>query len=306
MDVVPSVQAQGHPCAFVAHDPAVRSYNSGMTRKGSSTYLATRVFNAADWRCDIVIHRFIGDPFDGAVERVCVLDLPMMHGREQFEDARLFWHNGRIFVAYTEGTYLRRPWVAVQKLALLRDDWSVEQHWTIAFGENSVGQEKNWQFFSHNERLHFVYSVRPHVVVELNGHMKVAQVWSTPTDIPAPVRGGTPPIRDGDRYVTFAHYHMANAKASRRYVANAYCFEPESPFRITGMTAPLITASGNDPLIPNPAYPHWNPYVVFPCGALRDRPADTWMVSAGVNDSRDALFKFKSLRFHEVSHSPAA
>lgn len=306
-DAVPSVRAQGHPCAFVAHSPGVRSYNSGLTRVGFHLYLATRVFNAREWRCDIVIHRIasglqIGDI---EVERVCTLDLPLSHGREQFEDARLFWHNGRIYCAYTEGLYIARPWIATQKLALLAADWSVEKTWTIAYGENSFGQEKNWQFFSHDERLYFVYSVRPHVVVQLNDDMTVARSWSTETDIAPPVRGGTPPIREGDHYVTFAHYHMNHATAARRYVANAYRFEAAAPFRITGMTDPLITASGNDPTIPNPAYPHWNPYVVFPCGALRDRSSDTWTVSAGINDSYDALFRFKALQFHDVQYAPA-
>lgn len=299
--MTPSVLAQGIPASFVRHEPLVRNYNSGLTRKGFHDYLATRRFNRDTWRCEIVINRLV----DGAAERVCGLDLPRAHGREWHEDARLLWHNGRIYCAYTEGQYWMRPWVAVQKLALLRDDWSVEKVYTIGFGENSVGTEKNWQFFSHNERLHFVYSIAPHVVVELDEDLSPYTVHATECSLALPYRGGTPPVRAGDSYISFPHYHVAHEARSRRYGFSAYRFEAAAPFHVTDITEPLIVASESDPTLPNLAYPHWHPIVAFPCGAQLNHREDnggTWRVSAGINDSYDAIFEIphSSLNFRHV------
>jgi hypothetical protein len=283
---IPSVMEQGINARFITHaDCTTRNYNSGMAVVGGKTYLATRYFNRAAWRCDIVINELNGME----AKPVTQLKLPRAHGREWHEDARLFWHAGKLYCAYTEGQYWMRPWVAVQKLAVLREDWSVERVVTIGFGENSVGQEKNWQFFSHNGHLHFVYSIAPtHCVVALDDDYMVIGAHQTESGLKLPLRGGTPPRRFGDCYITFPHFHVEHEGHARRYAFSALTFEAKPPFRVEGVTEPLIWGSEHDGVILNAAYPHWNPLVVFPCGALLD--GDTWMVSAGVNDSFDALF----------------
>lgn len=286
----PSVLAQGFPASFVQHEPLVRNYNSGLTRKGFGEYLATRRFNRDTWRNEIVINRLT----DGRAMRVCTLDLPRAHGMEHFEDARLFWHNSRIHCAYTEGQYWNRPWVAVQKLALLNDDWSVDRVVTIPFGENSYGTEKNWQFFSHNDALHFVYSMKPHVVVELGSDYQPRTIHTTRAVMAHQYRGGTPPVRVGDRYFSFPHYHVTHAKRHRRYGFSCYAFAAEAPFPIVGISDPLVVGSDDDPTLPNLAYPHWQPVVVFPCGAILNDQINrggTWKVCAGINDSHDVIFK---------------
>jgi hypothetical protein len=182
----------------------------------------------------------------------------------------------------------------VQKLAVLADDWSVEREIVIGFGENSIGLEKNWQFFSHEGALRFVYSVVPHVVVTLNADYKVASIASTQPAIADPLRGGTPPVRFGERYISFPHFHRECPGHSRRYGFSAYAFQADPPFAVVGVTEALIMASEADPILPNPAVPYWTPLVVFPCGALLHD--EEWTVSAGVNDSYDALFHFQHAR----------
>ena len=285
-DTVPSVTSQGFPARFIPHgEPEIRNYNSGLCLKNGDRFIATRRFDPERWRSEIMVKQ-LGD----CVYKRRTLDLPRAHGRESHEDARLFWHGGKLHCAYTEGQYWMRPWVAVQKVAVLRDDWSVEQVHTIGFGENSIGQEKNWQFFSHEGQLHFVYSIRPHVVVEMDDQFRPTKTHTTPTDAPENLRGGTPPVRVGDYYVTFPHFHVAHKERSRRYGFSSLIFEAKPPFNIAFVSDPLIHASANDPTIPNLAYPHWNPIVVFPCGALYQEDG-VWSVSAGINDSFDAIFE---------------
>lgn len=286
-DDMASITAQGVDAHFVKHEPGIRNYNSGLTRKAEKLYLATRRANPENWRCDIVVNRLL--PNDRA-ERICTLALPRKHGMEDFEDGRLFWHAGKLHLAYTEGHYWSRPWLSVQKLAILRDDWSIEQTVTIGFGVNSVGQEKNWAFFSHRDgRLHFVYSPSPHVVAALDEKYRVVESWATQPDGCQHLRGGTPPVHVGQHYYSFAHWYRPHPTRERRYAFCSYRFMDEPPFEIDGLSGSIVWASGRDETLPNLRYPHWAPLVVFPCGALVEE--DCWLVSAGINDSFDALFR---------------
>jgi hypothetical protein len=305
-DRVPSVLEQGLTAFFVRHEPLVRNYNSGLIQINGVQYLATRRFSRENWRCEIVINRLD----EGAATPVRTLALPRMLGREWHEDARLFWYRGKVHCAYTEGQYWQRPWIAVQKLAILDSDWNVERVITIPFGENSVGQEKNWQFFELDDCLYFSYALAPqHVVVELRDY-RPAATYRTDSGITQPLRGGTPPVRMGDVFITFPHFHGEHGGRARRYGFSALQFDAKAPFRILSATDTLILASEEDPTLPNLAYPHWHPIVAFPCGAQLN--GDTWTVSAGINDSFDALFEIphESLQFHPVSElragSPAA
>jgi hypothetical protein len=286
LDEIPSVTSQGFPASFVDHgEPGIRNYNSGLCLKDGARFLATRRFNHDKWRYEILIKYLNGV----AALPVRVLDLPRPHGRESHEDARLFWHRDRLYCAYTEGQYWQRPWIAVQKLALLGDDWSVEKVYTIGYGENTITPEKNWMFFSHDDRLHFVYSIEPHIVVELDDEMRVVGefVGGRTTDV-LPLRGGTPPVRMDHYYVTFPHFHERHSTRKRRYGFSMLCFEARAPFAVLQTSVPIIRASAEDATLPNPMYPHWEPLVVFPCGALYSD--GLWMVVAGINDSFDAIF----------------
>lgn len=287
MDEVPSVTQQGVDATFIRHphEPLVRNYNSGIIVKDGQRYLCTRRFDVKKWGSELIINRLDGD----VATFVARLALPRAHGRESHEDARMIWFHGKILVAYTEGQYWMRPWVAIQKLAVLRDDWSVERIVTIGYGQNSLGQEKNWQFFVHDGRLHFVYSVAPHVVVELDEDFKVRGEWRHHPMLRKSLRGGTPPVRIFDRYISFPHFHVDHPSRSRRYGFVAYSFEAKPPFTVLEVSPTLVLGSENDTILPNLAYPHWTPLVVFPCGALRS-DCGTWTVCAGINDSYDALF----------------
>ena len=276
-------------------EPGVRNYNSGLCVKDGVCYLATRRFNRDRWHYEIVIKE-LKRPIDRAgyltgfvAKPVYVLRLPRIHGRESHEDARLFWHRGRLYCAYTEGQYWQRPWIAVQKLALLRDDWTIEDVYTIGYGENSITQEKNWMFFSHDDQLHFVYSINPHIVVVLDDQMEVVKEYRT-FDVRSPdLRGGTPPVRVDDHYVTFPHFHERHPTRRRRYGFSMLWFEARPPFAVRHVSGPIIRASDEDPTLPNLMYPHWEPLVVFPCGALYSD--GLWTVVAGINDSSDAIFE---------------
>jgi len=222
------------------------------------------------------------------------LDIP---GEGSFEDARVFLHGDRHWIAFTEGFYERKPFLSVQQIAVLGPDWQPAEKITINYGGNGGGKrsEKNWVFFSHDGRLHFIYSIVPHIVVELGSDFKPVNEWRTDVPLNWPwgekLRGGTPPIRVGDFYLTFFHSHAEHREKNRRYAMGAYMFEAKPPFKITAISPVLLRASEEDKTLPNPSVLGWNPLVVFPVGAWQERDCGDaeFTVTCGVNDSFDAL-----------------
>jgi predicted GH43/DUF377 family glycosyl hydrolase len=290
MDRIPSITQQVR-ADFIRHSWAKgRAYNSGMIRLGESTILTTRHFNPTKGRCEIVLCVLNGRDS----KRIKVMNLPAPLGHEQFEDARLFMHGDKVMMAYTEGHYTRQPYVSVQKLVQLDEELDVERVIDIRYGRNFDKSEKNWQFFSKDGRLFFVYRISPHVVVEIDDDGNVVNEWKGKQQIHWPegeMRGGTPPMAMSDAFISFFHSHVPHPERIRRYNFGAYSFALEPPFDIVGITEPIARASGNDPEQPNPSVPHWMPYVVFPVGhVLLD---GTHLVTVGINDSYDALVRIK-------------
>jgi hypothetical protein len=77
----------------------------------------------------------------------------------------------------------------------------------------------------------------------------------------------------------------------------AYLFKAEPPFDPVKITRPLLWGSERDLILPNPSFPEWEPLVIFPVGLMRIEPKRDehlpyYLVTAGVNDSSDALLAF--------------
>jgi hypothetical protein len=284
--MVPSVTKQGFPAEFIQHEPGVRCFNSALFALNGLQLLATRRCDPRTLLHDIVINRLEGN----ITRQVCVVRLPRKDGRENFEDPRLFMHRGKLHLSYVEGRYWY-PGHALQQLAVLGDDFSVEQVITIPFGDNGVGYEKNWQFFVLSERLYFVYSVAPHIVVELTEDYKVKRRFFTQGRVPFMdlLRGGTPPQHIPGFFQCFVHFHTDHFSRNRRYGMCAYRFYDSPPFEPASLSEVLLRGSEEDPTLPNVAHPTWNPLVIFPCGIIKRE--DHWLVSAGINDSTDVLLK---------------
>lgn len=100
------------------------------------------------------------------------------------------------------------------------------------------------------------------------------------------IRGGTPPIRVGNHYITFFHSSMPWKKlpkygVRRMYFMGAYMFEAKPPFQIVAATRTerrLLSGTWNEPTVESV------PAVVYPTGAILD--GDEWFVTLGVNDCR--------------------
>jgi predicted GH43/DUF377 family glycosyl hydrolase len=113
----------------------------------------------------------------------------------------------------------------------------------------------------------------------------VTQTFQTDTHIDWPhgeIRGGTPPVRVGDEYISFFHSSTAWAKVHgamrNRYYMGVYAFEARPPFKVTRYSRrPLLIGTLREPSV------LMSPPCVFPSGALLR--GDQWLVTLGVNDA---------------------
>lgn len=204
------------------------------------------------------------------------IEIPEKVENEQFEDPRVFIFDGKIHCAFSSW---RKNWAYAPSLRLVRlnADWSYDADVPIPYGGNGAGTiQKNWQFFVHEDELHFIYDAKPWTVVCGDKVYKGKTLsWDYGT-----VRGGTPPVRVGDFYYTFFHSRLDHGRA--RYYTGAIKFIAEAPFTPAGMTqVPLLSATDKEPNL------RWAPLVSFPCGTIYRN--ETFIVSLGINDLNCAL-----------------
>lgn len=217
------------------------------------------------------------------------VDIKKTFDKEHFEDPRVMWHNGSIwlsccnFLIYPNGKWTG----AHQVLCQLDNGWKCARRIDVGYGKNSTslssqgGNEKNWLWFSHENQLHMLYNSDPFELSVFDDKLKAQQTWKTewPCNVWefGHIRGGTPPIRVGDEYWTFFHSSQDWCNKLRRYFMGAIAFEANPPWRMTRITTePILRGSKQDPWFPR------KPLCVFPSGAvLRD---GQWTVTGGVND----------------------
>jgi hypothetical protein len=165
--------------------------------------------------------------------------------------------------------------------------------------------EKNWMLFEHNGELWAIYSIAPHVVLQVtlgdDGPVLCHPAYQHEWDAQAytrrygELRGGAPPVRVGDQYVAFFHSSFIAHPWRHRflrllrqaptntihYVGGVYGFAAEPPF------APLWLHPS--PLLMPPLLPRrrqqLNPiveYSAYPCGAIwQDQQ---WLVTLGARN----------------------
>lgn len=246
-----------------------------MERSWHSTLQARMV-----WPTATSMGRVIYEPVGDVIDLKLASDI-----FEEAEDPRVIFNEGKFYVSYCSWSQ-RSQYHARQILAEFDKDWKFKSSLTVPFGFNDFKApdkytkpaEKNWLFFRHDDKWHFVYSAVPHLVVELQKKRivehktMVALPWKC-----GEIRGGTPPMRVGDEYFTFFHSSLPWRKRQKRYYAGAIAFEAKAPFRITRITKdPLLRGSESDTRI------NRGPLVCFMCGAVFED--NHWLTTFGVND----------------------
>lgn len=213
---------------------------------------------------------------------------------EQWEDARAFYHKGRLYISFCNFVWTSSGWTGAHQAVVEVDSgWGQVRRFDPVYGNNgpaigtNTGHEKNWVYFSQGDKLKMVYQSSPMTVVELSDDFVKTDVVIKDNKLKWPygvIRGGTPPVLIDDLYWTFFHSSIVIDKPYyRRYYMGAFAFDPQT-YEIVKITPkPLLAGSSHD---------KWNqgkPLVVFPCGSVFDR--GEWIISMGVNDLSSAIIR---------------
>ncbi len=188
--------------------------------------------------------------------------------------------------------------------------------------------EKNWMLFEHERELLAVYQIAPHCILRLNlddpGSISCEEIhhcdWSVADyelHYGAP-RGGTPPLRIGDNYVSIFHSRTQSqlqlpsslAAPSRqlgqlvwlrsikrwirermapiRYFGGVYVFSASPPFSPVYLHPKPLLDPRREGRRRRPTASHLGPRsVVFPCGLVKW--GEHWLLSYGAHDERCVL-----------------
>lgn len=193
------------------------------------------------------------------------------------EDPRLFVHNEKLYLSYTDGYQMAQAKINTQTLQA-EESFYIEK-------PSRQRVEKNWTFFDYNDMLYSVYQITPHVIFEIkqNSWQSVFRTNFTTDWKWGELRGGASPIKVDGNYVAFFHSSKPitnRGKAGRQYFMGCYVFEGQPPFRpIMISKEPIIAGELMDETIPRLSN---KIYVVFPSGVIRKK--DSYDVSFGYND----------------------
>lgn len=218
--------------------------------------------------------------------------------RRWFADPRLYRFEHRVFIYWNTGWHEPQNHQFLQELdpGSFHPLGRARELNVRDFGRQKL--EKNWTLFgSSADAVYAVYSITPHRVLASSlageGDIEFETVAAEPlplTDYPpchGGLRGGAPPQRDGDSWLSFCH-SVHDGSSGYRYAAAAYRFKSTVPF--TPTHAPSKPLGLHNPHEGERIHPALNPAVgevIYPCGAAR--AGDRWLVSHGINDEHCAI-----------------
>lgn len=219
---------------------------------------------------------------------------------EQHEDARILHYQDK-FIISTSNYHQYKTDFFHEKLLVLNENFEHLYNIHPIYGKNgnyvksNTGDEKNWVFFEHNNKLMFVYQMSPHTVVETDLNGNIITEYKTHFDIKSKWKYGearlsTNPIYKDGHYHSFFHSHILIREGhfiTKIYFMGYYKFKAEPPFEIIEMTEEPILWGNN---VRPRKKPDVVPFCVFPCGAILKE--NTFHVSVGINDEECAILEY--------------
>ena len=200
------------------------------------------------------------------------------------QDPRLITLNDELYIIYSNilpthsGQAVRRMVVGTVKFDGSRFTVDDPHPLLSIDGFDLDKKEKNWVPFIFEDNLLLAYSISPHRVVHplymentcVNFSLcqnSVQWDWGV-------IRGGTPAMKIGDRYLSFFHSLkgmqtvQSDKEMMTHYFMGAYTFEADPPFTIKSMSQKPIMAKT---FYEGPMYVNWKPLrAVYPMGFIMD------------------------------------
>ena len=215
--------------------------------------------------------------------------------RPWFADPRLYCLGGRYFLYWNSG------WHEPENQQYLQE---FNVHTLAPVGEPRrfrlegprQALEKNWVIFGDGP-FYAVYSPSPqrllHCSLDGEGEILFREIAEHPSEdfrfseTYGALRGGAPPLRVGDQYLSICHC-LREETQGLHYRAALYCFDGQSPFAPKGGT--VRTLPLGNPFGRTTRFPRLNQAiseVIYPCGAAVS--GEDLLISYGINDEHCAI-----------------
>jgi predicted GH43/DUF377 family glycosyl hydrolase len=270
--------------------PTDKRFNTSIIESGSGYLLSFR----DQWKHSSIYAARLNSSFK-PVGRSKRLSLPEIPAARAHEDPRWFRCGGQLWLCYI-GFDGRRS-TSIHYARINEDTLEVEEaHWPQWAGGQR--REKNWQPFDYQGITHFVYTIKPHVILRVLPPAFGEDPWAewvsnTPfkgTWNGGYLRGGAAPVLHNGEWYSFFHGSIDQEPPlkRRRYNVGVYTFAPNPPFQILRYTPEPIAWADPD-VTPDDVEVD----VIFPCGAVRCD--GRWCASMGVADT------WTELRFYDDS-----
>jgi len=226
-----------------------------------------------------------------STEPQCIFTDPHIH----YEDPRMFSFKGQLHISYSFwGSESITKWtdpscsisIGFTEFTLKNDgQFEKGQTYVPAYGDNTVPgkKEKNWTFFEYGPSLLCLYSVAPLTIFSYNPPTNMCMpVPCVKQSINLSLRGGTPPICIGNKYVTFVH--------CSDYLVYKLIFEMTALGFQTTHISKFPIAIGITTIRDSMGRQYNTNKILFPCGAIYDRDQEEYLISMGLNDKLNAIY----------------
>jgi len=264
-------------------------YNPAITKMGDNLLMIYRYHSGG--HSTQLAQSFVG--MDGRVH----MNEKLSISGHSLEDARFFNNGKTLGVSFVDSTMPNMPIRAVVKRGSYVAGTVGEVVQDSLPRNDSSSIQKNWVYFTHEERLFCIYQCHPvHSVYEIHEHANTLYAAPAPKWAYGEVRGGTPPIPYEGKLLRFFHSRLMNelGNISHRYFVGAYLMNPEPPFAVVSVSKrPIAYGSESDSLTKEQrkACYHRKPNCVLPFGAVEH--GNEFLVSIGINDAQCAIAKVK-------------
>lgn len=214
------------------------------------------------------------------------------------EDGRLFWHRGHPHIWYSGwmGSDSRYYYTNQCYAKLHRETLDVIGKYHPVIPWRNL-EEKNHAYFSHDGYIYGVYTIKPHVVMKIDGD-KIIGRYQTEFETTwkyGHIRGGASPVWHNGEFYHFFHGMTYYRGDQRLYTMGVYTFEAKPPFRITRFSHSPIDYA-NPRTNPNSQWHH----VIFPGGAVRR--GDGWAIAMGVHDQWSEVRHYSDVEVESALH----
>lgn len=271
---------------------AIGHYNPSIIEFGGRTLTAHRFHpNPVFWRTQLAI-------IDHAEQfpKSIVIQPPVGFEEYSLEDGRLFIHKEKLHISYVVACAPNNEFrCAMQygELEKTETGWRIINAFQPMWGRNDfTGTEKNWVFFSREEKLYAIYQIgKEQIVLEVERDIVINEFRSISPDCAFGMpRGGTQPIPHNGKWLRFFHVqdNKHNDRTRAKYHVGCLLMDDKPPFKVFKFsTKPIL--SGNEQYFPGWKFWKWN--VFYPGGAIKRD--DKFLLSLGVNDSACAIATLK-------------